>query len=115
MKTDHYRVYKKVVSKLVRKDGYRLVKLYGCNGKDHRVQYCYWACDEKGRNVTGSKNCVKPDKKLGRCRHDYCRNYGFFIPDTWRPGVKNTEDLSPEMRQLADEHDALLEKGEIDH
>jgi hypothetical protein len=74
-----YRIYKEEVGKL-RKDGFRLVKHFGCNGHEHRITYYHLYCDRHGGNVTNGKTNVKPDKVLGPCPHDNtCKNFGGFV------------------------------------
>ena len=74
-----FRVYKQSVGKK-RKDGLRLVKYYGCDGKEHRITYCHLLCDRHGNNVSNGKSGVKPDKVLGKCQHDMtCKHFGEFI------------------------------------
>jgi len=76
--TDFFVVYK--TSKgLVRKDGSTLVKSYGCNGIEHRVQYSAIWFNDKGVAIAGKAH-VLPDKVIGKCLHNQvCKNYGAFI------------------------------------
>jgi hypothetical protein len=74
-----YTIYKTKVGP-VRKDGSRLVRAYGCNGREHRVQTDAIWCDAEGRDATAGKARVKPDKVIGECQHNrVCKNYGSFI------------------------------------
>lgn len=74
-----YTIYKTTVGP-VRKDGSRLVRVYGCNGREHRVQTDAIWYDSTGREATAGKARVKPDKVIGPCVHDrVCKNYGSFI------------------------------------
>ena len=75
--SDIYRIYKQEVSNRVRKDGMRLVKMYGCNGEEHRIQYFPLICDDDGGNVFNGMCSIRPDKVLGECDHK-CGNLGFF-------------------------------------
>ena len=75
---DVYRIYKQEVSRYVRKNGLRSVKEFGCNGKEHRIQYFLLCCDNKGDNVSGGDCSIRPDKVLGPCDHKSCRNLGAF-------------------------------------
>lgn len=77
--SDLYTIFKVKVGP-VRKDGSRLVRAYGCNGQEHRVQtHAIW-CDASGRDATDGKSRVKPDKVIGKCQHNrVCKNYGSFI------------------------------------
>jgi hypothetical protein len=79
---DYYRVYKTEVSRYVRKDGMRLVKHFGCNGKDHRITYYHLCCDAKGENANNGECNVRPDKPIGECDYYSCKNLGAFSADT---------------------------------
>ncbi len=78
-KLNVYRVYKEEVSSYTKKNGMILVKQYGCNGKEHRIQYVHLEMDRKTRRTTGGQNQVYPDKVLGPCDHESCKDLGFFI------------------------------------
>jgi hypothetical protein len=72
-----FRVYK-VVTNSPSKDGSRLVKSYGCNGKEHYITYDRIWYNDKGIASDGVPN-VKPPKFIGKCKHGAdCKNYGFF-------------------------------------
>ena len=75
---NEFRIYKVEVSKYVRKDGMRLVKSFGCNGKRHVITYDHVCCDEHGYNACVGKSNVKPAKEIGKCGRKSCKNLGFF-------------------------------------
>lgn len=75
MKT--FRIYKTEVSR-IRKDGSRLVKSYGCDGKSHFVTYDRIYFDINGKASNGIPN-IKPPKYIGKCEFSkVCKNLGFF-------------------------------------
>jgi hypothetical protein len=80
-----FRVYKHEVSSYVRKDGMRLVKTYGCNGKQHRISYVRLACDKKMTYVNGGDAVFRPDKILGECDHKSCSDMGAFVGSEFLP------------------------------
>lgn len=72
-----YRIYKVVTSR-PRKDGSRLVKSYGCDGKEHYITYDRIWYDETGVPFSGVSR-TKPAKYIGKCKRGRdCKNYGFF-------------------------------------
>jgi len=75
---EHFRIYKTVIGK-PRKNGGRLVKSYGCNGKQHVVTYDLIWYDEKGFAINGQAD-IKPKEIIGKCDFSKtCRNLGFFV------------------------------------
>jgi hypothetical protein len=75
-----YRIFKEKISSRTRKDGYTLVKCYGCNSKEHRIQYFHLIIDKATGKVSGGKDNIYPDKVLGKCDHKSCKTLGFFTP-----------------------------------
>jgi len=74
---EKYRVYKTVVGR-PRKDGGRIVKSYGCNGKQHVITYDLLWFDISG-NASDGLSDVKPKKVVGKCNFNKeCKNLGFF-------------------------------------
>ena len=63
-KPNTFRIYRQETSRYIRKDDYQLVKCYGCNGVEHRIQYFLLQINDKGNTVHG-KCDIKPDKVLG--------------------------------------------------
>jgi hypothetical protein len=79
-KVNVYRIYKEAISPHTRKNGLTLVKCYGCNGDEHRIQFFHLAIDRETKKVSYGEDCVSPDKILGKCDHKSCKNLGFFSP-----------------------------------
>lgn len=73
-----FRIYKQKISNYTRKDGFKLIKIYGCNGFKHIIRYNLMKFDEYG-NIEQLREKVKSDKVLGRCDHKSCRDFGFFV------------------------------------
>jgi hypothetical protein len=72
-----YRIYKVVTSR-PRKDGSRLVKSYGCDGKEHYITYDRIWYNDAGVPFSGISR-TKTSKYIGKCKHGRdCKNYGFF-------------------------------------
>ena len=76
-----FRIYKVEVSPFVRKDGFQLVKSFGCNGRRHVINYDHimYANIDEVPTASAGRSEVKPHKDIGPCDHHSCKNLGFFI------------------------------------
>jgi hypothetical protein len=73
-----FRIYK-VKSSRIRKDGSKLVKTYGCDGRNHYIKYDRIWFDGPNGEATSGRADVKPLKFIGKCGNGRkCKNYGFF-------------------------------------